>query len=99
MFWIHPAAKTELEQAIDFYRRKASAKIAEAFLQEFEQVREFLVRHPLASGQLLNGLRIRHFSRFPYSVVYEAHAELGPQIYAVAHQRREPEYWVSRLDH
>jgi hypothetical protein len=43
------------------------------------------------------GLRLQHFDRFPYTVIYEPDDRLGPQIYAIAHQHREPGYWLSRI--
>ena len=42
-------------------------------------------------------MRIYHFDRFPYTVIYAEDASLGPQIFAIAHQSREPAYWSSRL--
>jgi hypothetical protein len=44
-----------------------------------------------------SGMRVYQFDRFPYAVIYEPNEEAGPQIYAVAHQHREPGYWSSRL--
>jgi hypothetical protein len=41
-------------------------------------------------------LRVYHFGRFPYTLIYAEDAAQGPQILAVAHQSREPEYWDSR---
>jgi hypothetical protein len=37
-----------------------------------------------------------NFDRFPYTVVYEVDEHAGPQIYAIAHQHREPGYWSAR---
>ena len=42
-------------------------------------------------------MRIYHFDGFPYTIIYAEDELNGPQIFAVAHQRREPEYWSSRL--
>ncbi|CAN7153898.1 hypothetical protein LJR130_000086 [Variovorax sp. LjRoot130] len=42
-------------------------------------------------------MRIYHFDRFPCTVIYAEDASLGPQIFAIAHQSREPAYWSSRL--
>lgn len=42
------------------------------------------------------GLRMYHLSRFHYTVFYEENHALGPQIYAVAPQARDPGYWVGR---
>jgi hypothetical protein len=48
--------------------------------------------HPDAEAEL----GVYHFDRFPYTVVYEPGESAGPQIFAIAHQRREPGYWRER---
>ena len=94
--WIHPDVEVELGDAAIYYASHASLSIAEAFLAEYERVRDLIVenqqRGPYADG----GLRVYHFDRFPFSLFYEESQEQGPQIYAVAHQSREPGYWGSR---
>jgi plasmid stabilization system protein ParE len=68
-YWLHPDAEAELGQAAVHYAQHASLAVAEAFLAEFERVRDLLVENQLR----------------------------GPQIYAIAHQHREPGYWTNRL--
>ncbi len=94
--WLHPDAETELGDAAVYYATKASISIAEAFLAEYERVRDLLIENQQRGPRVDDALRIYHFNRFPYTLVYEEHHELGPQIYAVAHQSREPGYWSSR---
>ena len=94
--WLHPAAEAELGDAAVYYAEHASLAIAEAFLAEYERVRDLLVENQQRGPHLNQGLRIYHFDRFPYSLIYEEDTERGPQIYAVAHQSREPGYWSGR---
>ena len=95
--WLHPDAEAELADAAVYYAQHASAAIAERFLLEYERVRD-LVIGTQRLGQLGDlGFRVFHFDRFPYPLVYEEHVTLGPQIYAVAHQRRHPSYWQGRV--
>jgi plasmid stabilization system protein ParE len=94
--WIHPEAEAELGDAALYYAEHANRAIAEAFLIEYERIRDILVDNQCRGLRVESGLRIYHFSRFPYSLIYEEDRELGPQIYAVAHQSREPGYWASR---
>jgi plasmid stabilization system protein ParE len=94
--WLHPDAETELGDAAVYYAKHASLAVAEAFLAEFERVRDLLVENPLRGPHGDYGLRMYHFDRFPYTVIYEPEPS-GPQIYAIAHQHREPGYWVERL--
>ena len=43
------------------------------------------------------GMRIYPLRKFPYSIVYREDEDAGPQVYAVAHQHKEPLYWRGRL--
>ena len=91
------SAEAELADAAVFYAQHASAAIAERFLLEYERVRD-LVIGTQRLGQLGDlGFRVFHLDRLPYTLVYEEDVPLGPQIYAVAHQRRHPGYWRGRV--
>ncbi len=94
--WIHPDAEAELGDAAVYYAEHASAAIALAFLAEYERVRDLLVENQQRGAHADGGMRLYHFDRFPYTLIYEEDPDLGPQIYAVAHQRREPGYWFGR---
>ena len=95
-YWIHPDAEAELGDAALYYAEHASRSVAEAFLAEFERVRDLLVENQLRGPHGDLGFRVYHFDRFPYTVVYEVDEHAGPQIYAIAHQHREPGYWSAR---
>lgn len=95
-YWLHPEAEAELGEAAVYYAQHASRLIAEAFLVEFERVRDLLVENQQRGPRDDFEFRLYHFDRFPYTVVYEENVELGPQIYAVAHQNRSPGYWLDR---
>ena len=94
--WLHPEAETELGNAAVYYAKHASLSIAQAFLAEYERVRDLIIENPQRGTHSEGGLRVYHFDRFPYTLVYEEDRERGPQIYAVAHQSREPGYWGHR---
>jgi len=98
-YFLHPDAEAELGEAAAFYALKASPAIANAFLSEFERVVELLFENQQRAPHGHDGLRVYHFNRFPFTVIYEEDANLGPQIFAVAHQSREPGYWQQRLEH
>ncbi len=95
-FWIHPDAEAEFGDAAVYYATQANLVIAEAFLAEFERVRDLIVENQHRGPRLGSGLRVYHFDRFPYSVIYAIDELSGPQIYAVSHQSREPDYWRDR---
>ena len=95
-YWIHPNAEGELGDAAVYYATHASNMIAAAFLAEYERVIELLVENQQRGPHGEAGLRVYHFDRFPYTVVHEVDEIKGPQIFAVAHQSREPGYWSDR---
>lgn len=93
---IHPDAESELGDAAVYYATHANHAIAEAFLAEYERVRDLIVENQQRGPQAEDGLRVYHFDRFPYTLIYAEDPTRGPQILAVAHQSREPGYWGSR---
>lgn len=95
-YWLHPDAEAELGDAAAYYAAHASLSVAEAFLGEFERIRDLLVENPQRGPHAEFGLRVYHFDRFPYTVVYEPDEQAGPRILAIAHQHREPGYWRDR---
>ena len=94
---IHPDAEAELGDAAVYYANHASGAIAEAFLAEYERVRDLIIQNQQRGPHAEGGLRVYHFDRFPYTLIYAEDATFGPQILAVAHQSREPGYWGSRI--
>ena len=95
-YFIHPEAEIELGDAANYYATHASKVIATAFLFEFKRVRDLLIENQRRGSRRQDGLRTYHFNRFPYSVIYEENQTDGPQIFAIAHQSREPGYWIDR---
>ena len=94
--WLHPEAEGELGEAAIYYATHANLAIAEAFLAEYERVRDLVIENQGRGPHLEGDLRVYHFDRLPYSLIYEANQTRGPQIFAVAHQSREPGYWSGR---
>ncbi len=96
-YWIHPEAEAELGDAAVYFAGHASRIIGIAFLEEFERIVELLEGNQQLGTPGDEGMRTYPFRRFPYSLVYREDVEAGPQVYAVAHQNREPGYWQSRV--
>ena len=95
--WIHPEAEAELEEAALYLVEHASPLLAEALLLEYERVLGLLIENQQCGQHSDFDMRLYHFDRFHYTVFYEENAILGPQIYAVAPQAREPGYWLHRV--
>ena len=96
IYELHPEAESELAGATLYYAKEASKGIALAFLAEFERVSELVEANQQLGTRAKAGLRVYPFRRFPYSIVYREFAS-GPYIYAVAHQRQDPGYWLDRV--
>jgi len=88
-------ARTELREAVRFYRDNAGYNIAWDFRDVAIHAAERLCERPEI------GLRISHNSRrvplrdYPYSLIYRVEAS-SVVIVALAHQHRRPRYWVGR---
>jgi toxin ParE1/3/4 len=85
-------AQAELDEAADYYADRASPRIAQAFLDDFEHARNRLAEFPEIGKSISKRLRILSFRHFPYSVIYRLLADTLV-IQAIAHQRRRPGYW------
>jgi plasmid stabilization system protein ParE len=96
IYWIHPEAEAELEEAALYIAEHGSPALAEALLLEYERVVALLVENQQRGPHSDFGMRLYHLDQFHYTVFYEEDATLGPQIYAVAPQARDPGYWLSR---
>ena len=89
--WIHPEAEAELGDAAVYCATHASLAIAEAFLAEYERVRDLFVENQQRGPHGGQGMRVYHVDRFPYTVIYAEDADIGPQVFSIARQSREPE--------
>lgn len=96
-YWLHPEAIEDLESAALYLADKASARVADEFLAEFERVIEIVCENQRLGSPLGGELREYQFTGFRYSIFYAENAEFGPQIFAVAHHSRELGYWAWRV--
>jgi toxin ParE1/3/4 len=92
----HAAAEVEHLDHVAYYESRQKG-LGSGYLAELEKVLETIVDGPrryAISGSSL--IRRAHLRRFPITVIFrESGRDL--EILAVAHQRRRPTYWVSRL--
>lgn len=92
----HPHARAELREQIQFYAARAGG-IARGLRDEVQAVLDLLADLPLAGQEQRSGVRGIPIRRYPLTILYRAESS---RIYvlAVAHQRREPGYWLERLE-
>jgi plasmid stabilization system protein ParE len=96
-YWIHPEALDDLESAALYFASRVSVRIADEFLAEYERVIEIIQSNQRLGTPLGGEIREYQFTGFGYSLFYAEDEVLGPQIYAVANQSREPGYWAWRV--
>lgn len=82
-----PEADEEFREAIRYYQNEAPG-VGLRFFAEVRRGVTFITENPFAAVAVLN--------HFPYSLLYAVESELVV-IVAVAHQKRRPRYWRSRL--
>ena len=93
----HPEAETEADAVFEYYRTK-SPLAALNFDEELEEACQALQKHPRMYAEYLHGTRRALLGRFPYFVVYREFSR-KIEIIAVAHAKRRPGYWKTRLKH
>ena len=93
---LHPGAAAEHRRQVAYYEDK-QAGLGKRYHAEFRAVvtavceapRRYRVVHPPA-------IRRMSLSIFPFDLIYrEVDGEV--QVLAIAHHRRQPDYWLARL--
>jgi len=88
-------AEEEMTEASVFYET-ASPNLGVDFLDDVQRGIDILRAHPAIGLSVGSGLRRMLLHRFPFSMIYAV--ETGAiLIVAIAHQRREPDYWRDRI--
>ena len=84
-----------MTEAALFYENEA-AGLGVDFLDDVQRTINRLREHPESGHAVTGELRRGLVSRFPFSILYAIEPEYL-LIVAVAHQRRKPGYWLSRI--
>jgi plasmid stabilization system protein ParE len=92
----HPEAAEETQAAVDWYRRRSSDAAA-GFVAELDYAVERIAELPETWPSYIGNTRRFVFRVYPFTVVYRVVGELV-EIVAVAHSKRKPGYWASRVD-
>ena len=99
-YGFHPEALFEYAEAINYYLREVSARVADRFATAVESAVATLVVAPMR-WRVVEEPEIRRyvFSRFPFVIYYRWESQHERvTIYAVMHCSREPGYWRHRLE-
>ncbi len=94
----HAAALDEVELTAKWYE-DAQPGLGDEFLAAVDDVLSHLERDDVATSPVHEDVRVRRVfvQRFPHAVlIIDAHGERV--VLAVAHLKRQPGYWLARLD-
>lgn len=92
---IHQAAEAEIAEAADFYDIE-SLGLGDEFTTVIERGIRDISCYPHAAPIARGLIRGKTLTQFPYSLIYFT-GEAEIMLLAVAHQKRRPFYWASRL--
>jgi plasmid stabilization system protein ParE len=90
-----PPAQTELLDGISYYAA-IEAKLGARFEQAVTDAVRGAVAHPERGAPRSKSTRRWLVKGFPFGVIYRA-SDSEVVVVAVAHQRRQPDYWVRRV--
>ena len=92
---LHRAAAEEFWSAVRWYKER-SPRAAQRFRAEFKRVAKRIAADPDAGIVYRRVYRWMLLRRFPYVVYYRVIDPSLVVIFAVAHGRRRPGYWLGR---
>jgi toxin ParE1/3/4 len=86
----------EVAEAYVWYGKR-SQRAADGFIAELDAALDAVQRNPARYAPYLHGTQRFLLKRYPYAVVYRELEDLI-WIVAVAHGKRRPGYWKSRVN-
>lgn len=91
----HPEAADEVADAFAYYE-SVDSEVGERFKLELDRAEQMVQRTPESWGPYLHGTQGFRFRGFPFVMTYIVRDE-RIIVLAIAHTRRKPGYWRSRL--
>jgi len=92
-----PEADEEFREAARYYESEA-AGVGLSFIAAVHRAVDEIVELPLAVQAQRAGIRKKVLRHFSYNLFYAIEAD-AIVIVAVAHQRKRPNYWSTRLEY
>ncbi len=89
-----PLAQKELDEAFSWYEEQAIG-LGYDFLDEFDQAVRLIASFEECFEQIDDDVRRCLINRFPFAIIYGIDGE-KIVIVAVAHLKRQPNYWLKR---
>lgn len=91
----HPFAEQELLDAAAYYEEQ-NPGLGLDFLAEVQGSVNLLIRYPNMGSEVQGLIRRLVLPKFPYSLLYRVVDGSLIRLLAVAHHKRNPQYWVDR---
>ncbi|MEQ1744398.1 MAG: type II toxin-antitoxin system RelE/ParE family toxin [Saprospiraceae bacterium] len=91
----HPLAEVELDEALSWYESQRTG-LGQEFFNDYLEIEARLMESPEQFPIVLDNLRMAVFPKFPYSAFFVI-LPGAVLIYAIFHQKRNPEVWAERL--
>ena len=92
----NPAARDEFDEAFDWYAKR-SRQAAVGFAMAVDATIDAILESPGQFAMTLAGCRFARTKRYPYLIIFR-NSPRGVVVIAVAHSRRRPGYWRSRIE-
>lgn len=91
----HPEARSDYDAAVKWYAQQ-SPRTAHKFVEAIQEAIENIATDPRRFERVPVGGQRSAVKGFPYSINFEYAAD-EVFIFAIAHAKRHPNYWVSRI--
>jgi toxin ParE1/3/4 len=95
---LHPQARVELQESVNFYRNRGGEHWAERFKQRVAEGLNVIASkpegHPPETG--LAGVQKLRLKQFPFSLIFVNRTDYV-WVVAIAHGSRRPGYWKNRI--
>ena len=88
-------AETEFSDAAAYYE-DIEEELGDRFIDHITRSVEIIKQHPFIGHLIKDRVRKLPLTQFPHDIIY-CLSENEIVIVAIAHQKREPDYWRDRL--
>ena len=89
-------AESDLIDSLEWYRSQGGSELSQRFFDAYYQTRKRILTHPETASFLYSYFRSLRIKKFPYKIIYtiEGNTIL---IIAIAHDKRNPDFWKGRV--
>ncbi|MFN0279752.1 MAG: type II toxin-antitoxin system RelE/ParE family toxin [Pyrinomonadaceae bacterium] len=90
------AANRDVKSALDYYKRKAGAKVAGDFIDQLESKAAKIQKSPESYRMVVKDLRCANLDRFPYQILYRIAGPSLIKIISVRHHKQRLDFGLNR---